>query len=119
VLSLNSGGHGFNFEGGEIALRDVVVAGAYGYGIFANTSEGGTLKLTVDRTTLRGNEATGIAAVGAGIHVVISCSTLTGNAAYTFYLAGGGVIKSTGDNTVEGNGAGTILGGSLTTLTKQ
>jgi hypothetical protein len=74
VLSLNSIGHGFNFEGGKIALRDVVVAGAYGYGILANTTEGGTVKLT---------------------------------------------IKLTGDNTVEGNGAGTILGGSLTALTKQ
>jgi ATP-dependent DNA ligase len=30
VQSLNSSGYGFNFEGGKIALRDVVVAGAYG-----------------------------------------------------------------------------------------
>lgn len=142
VLSLNSIGFGFNFEGGKIALRDVVIAGANGYGILANTNEGGTVKLTVDRTTVRGNAGTGIAAGGSGTYVVvtrstitgnagdaldatgnavavISDSTLTGNSDYAFYIAGGGVIKSTGDNTVEGNGAGTILGGSLTSLTKQ
>jgi hypothetical protein len=64
----------------EIALRDVVVAGAYGYGILANTTERGTLKLTIDRTTVRENAGTGIAAFGSDTHVVVTRSTIAEHA---------------------------------------
>jgi hypothetical protein len=141
VQSVNSSGYGFNFEGGKITLRDVVVAGSYAAGIYANTNEGGTVKLTVERSTVRGNGGTGVVAAGSGTHVVITGSTVTQNTGdavdatnsatvviggsaftqntdYAFYFATSGVIKSTGDNTVEGNALGGTLGGSLTSLSK-
>jgi len=83
-------------------VRDSVVAGNSGTGIFALGDGGGATTVTVDHTASVSN-STGIRASGAGATLRIGDSTVSGNATGLF-TSSSGVIESYGTNKIDGNG---------------
>ncbi|HET6893404.1 MAG TPA: right-handed parallel beta-helix repeat-containing protein [Pyrinomonadaceae bacterium] len=112
----NCGGGLTAVESGRVTMRDTVVLGNRGHGIFAlGNSAGALVEINVENCLVSGQTtASGIVAgtLGSGGTVVVRVSntTVTNNGS-GIEAGGAGIVLSRGNNTVEGNGVdGTFTG---------
>lgn len=97
-----------------VQVRDSVVSGSSGNGIWALSQSGkAPTGIVVDHTSSVGNAGSGVLAQGAGALVHLSASTVVGNGA-GLGSPSGGQIFSYGDNRTKGNGIDGAPTGVLT-----
>lgn len=102
VRIVNNAGFGLQVQGpAKLSMRDSAIGLNADNGIVA-IGGSATASLLLDRLTISGNGATGVAAQGAGALINLSDSTITGNI-QGIQATGGGSVVSFGNNRNLGN----------------